>query len=227
LITLPDITIAITTLDRLVLLKETLERFERFLKYLGGVRYCIGNDGEVEPLARMIATLPFADRITVIGDGTRKGLGANTNRILMACQTDIALQTQDDYFLMKPIDITPHVKKLLADPTAGWIRLKLLNGQDFTATVDDKHWRVSWYSESLYIASDQPHLKRWREWHAHYGFYAEGLRVADTENEWVGRSKQIGQTSARRLDVLIPIEWPHDTGWLHVGDESSLKDRGF
>lgn len=214
----PDITVVITTFDRVEILRRVLLSLNENLLYQGRMKIVIGNDGPVEPLTEMLNALPFTADIAVVGDGTRRGLGANTNAALRACQTEIVLQTQDDYLLTKPLDLTPHVLKLLSDPTAGWIRLRLLNGQDFTATIDGNYGRVWWHSQSQYIASDQPHLKRWREWHDHYGYYPESVSCVLTENGFSSRCKEVGQGSDRKLDVLIPNNWTPDEAWPHLGE---------
>lgn len=224
---LPNISVALTTLNRLQLLERTLRLLQQNLKYSGQVQYVIGNDGEVDPLLDMVNRLPFATNIKVIGDGTRHGLGGNANRTLETCGTEIVLQIQDDYHLVKELNLDSHVQTLLDDDTAGWIRLRLIAGQRFTATVKDRYWRVSWQSDESYIASDQPHLKNWRRWHTHYGMYPEGLNIAGTENTWCSNCKQIGQTSGRKLDVLIPTDSNPDTSWVHAGDDVSWQPYGY
>lgn len=219
----PPISILITTYNRLDLLERTLKSLYENIIYSGNLQFVIANDGENAPVYELVSRLDFDPSTTIkIVGGNRLGLGGNTNRGLRACETDIILQTQDDYLALKPLLLQEHVNKLLEDESAGWIRLKLTGGQDFTATVKHQYWQVSWHSQSIYIASDQPHLKH-RRFHAHYGFYAEGLRVVDTENEWCGRAKQIGQERPGP-QVLIPVEFPTETGWLHIGDELSFRN---
>jgi glycosyltransferase involved in cell wall biosynthesis len=225
---LPAITVIIPTLDRVQLLEQTLKLLNENLVYPGRINYLVGDDGaggEVEELAKWLA---FGDNIRVIGDGTRHGLGGNVNRLLRACETDIVLQTQDDFHLVRRLELAEHVLKLLEDETAGWIRLRLIQGQHFTATVSgERYWRLSWFSEGQYIASDQPHLKHWRRWHEHYGFYPEGVTIAETENGWCSKTKEIGQQSGRKLDVLVPTNWEPDSSWPHLGDEISWNLRGY
>ena len=140
--------------------------------------------------------------------------------------SDIVLQTQDDYLLIQQLDLDEHVQKLVEDTSAGWIRLRLTQGQNFTANVEHRYWHLNWFSEGLYIASDQPHLKH-RRFHDFHGFYAEGLKVGDTENEWVGRTRQQGRDKGGPF-VLIPVDWPCDSSWIHTGDGGlSWKGKGL
>lgn len=224
----PDITVAIISYKRPEILRETLGQFFDLLRYEGEIRYLVSHDGDASETRKLLHDkLGWHNVVKIIGEGERRGLGANNNQALRGCDTDIVLHTQDDYHLLKPLDLTEHVEKLLVDETAGWIRLKLTAGQDFTATVKDRYWRVSWHSQGHYIASDQPHLKHWPRFHGYYGMYLEGVTVVETENEWVGRSKGLGQLHPDWPEVLIPTSSQSDSSWLHVGDEISWKDRGL
>lgn len=224
----PEITIIIPTLNRVDLLKQTLELLHGNISYSGALRYLIGNDGEQGPLDEMISGLPFARAITVIGDGKRHGLGGNVNRLLRTCETEIALQTQDDYHLCNPLYLDRHVRKLIEDDTAGWVKLRLIQSQRITARIDGHYWRVLWeQSPELYIASDQPHLKHIPRWHGHYGMYPEGVNIAATENTWCNQVKEIARTTKRDLDVLIPIEGYPDSSWHHRGDDISWQVQGY
>ena len=223
----PPITVIIPTMNRDALLAETMRRLIHNLQYAGDIHYLIGNDGETGLTGRLMDAGFCKDCFTVLEDGERKGLGGNYNRLIQASETDIILSTQDDYFLTRPLDLTEHVQKLLEDESAGWARLRLTQGQNFTATVHHRYWHVSWHSEGWYIASDQPHLVH-KRFHNAYGLYAEGLRVGDTENDWCWRTKRLGQEHPEWPQVLIPVDWPADSSWQHMGDgELSLKEAGF
>lgn len=225
----PDISVVIATYERWELLEHCLELLYQNLVYpIDKTRYVLADDGDADKTARLISE-KFGNtplRWEIVGGNERLGLGGNTNRALKQLQTDIVLQLQDDYFLRRPLDLTPHVEKLLADSTAGWIRLRLLNGQRFTASIEDRYWRVNWFSDEGYICSDQPHIKHMR-FHQHFGYYPEGLRVADTENEWCWRVRQEAQDKGGP-GVLIPTWWDCDNAWTHEGDgELSWKDKGL
>lgn len=222
----PEITVLIATYERWELLEGCIKLLDKNLAYAGKVRYTFADDGDVQATSNQIALhYPNLGEWEIIG-GERLGLGGNVNRALKAIKTDIVLQLQDDYFLRKPLDLTPHVEKLLADDSAGWIRLRLLNGQRFTASIEDRFWRVNWFSEEGYICSDQPHIKHMR-FHNAFGYYPEGLRVADTENEWCWRVREEAQKNGGP-SVLIPTWWDCDSAWTHEGDgELSWKDKGL
>lgn len=222
----PLVTVVITTLDRVTLLYDTLLKLKEQLIYSGPIEYVLANDGAYEPLAEMVNRLGFKDVIRIVGDGERHGLGGNTNRGLRDSRSDIVLQTQDDYHLTRALEINPMVETLLNDDTTGWIRLRLTAGQGFTATIQGRYWEIAWSSEGLYIASDQPHIKNWRRFHGFYGLYRENLDITNTENEFCGRVRDMGREHQDGPKVLIPVFIP-DNSWVHMGDDISLKDRGF
>lgn len=225
----PDIAVLIVTYNRPGHLERTLLSLHEHLKYSGHIHYVIANDGEREPVAQLLEKLPLTMDWIAVGDEIRRGLGGNSNNGLQYCFENgynVVLHTQDDYLALKDMELDQHVQKLAEDERAGWIRLKLLAGQDFTLDVRDRYQQVWWHSQSQYIASDQPHLKH-RRFHDRYGFYREGVTVIETENEWCSRTKALGQQNPDWPKVLIPVEWPHDTGWLHIGDDCSWAAAGI
>lgn len=231
---LPKITVLITTYNRIDLLNQTIDALVSNLNYSGEITYVIANDGE-EPLSEFTLRVgtrdsqgQYVNATEVRTNSPRSGLGTNTNVGLRECfaQSEIVLQTQDDYLLIQQLDLDEHVQKLVEDTSAGWIRLRLTQGQNFTGTVVHRYWHLNWHSEGWYIASDQPHLKH-KRFHDFHGFYAEGLKVGDTENEWVGRTKQQGKDRGGP-SVLIPVDWPCDSSWIHTGDGGlSWKGKGL
>lgn len=223
----PDITVIIPTMNRVSILIGTLQRLVAGLAYSGSISYLIGNDGD-HNLEKVLRAEGFSEnQFRVLNHLERKGLGGNYNRLIAASETDIMLSTQDDYFLTRTLHLDEHVLKLTEDESAGWIRLRLTQGQDFNAIVKHRYWEVQWCSTGYYIASDQPHLMH-RRFHDTYGLYDEGLRVGDTENNWCWRTKALGQENPEWPKVLIPVDWPCDNSWVHVGEgELSLKEQGY
>ena len=223
----PDITVIIPTMNRVSILIGTLQRLVAGLAYSGSISYLIGNDGD-HNLERVLRAEGFSEnQFRVLNHSERKGLGGNYNRLIETSETDIMLSTQDDYFLTRTLHLDEHVLKLQEDESAGWIRLRLTQGQDFNAIVKHRYWEIQWCSAGYYIASDQPHLMH-RRFHDAYGFYDEGLRVGDTENNWCWRTKALGQENPEWPKVLIPVDWSCDSSWVHVGEgELSLKEQGY
>lgn len=226
---LPVVTVAIVTYKREKLLAQTLESLFTYLQYEGELRYLVSHDGNAYETRDFLHGYWGWDFVQIAGSGERRGLGANNNQAIAAAfrQSDIILHTQDDYQLIRPLDITPHVLKLRDDERAGWVRLRLASGQNFVAENRDAYWWIDWQaSPGLYIASDQPHLKHFR-FHEKYGTYPEHLPVADTENSWCGQTKQTGREHPDYPKVLIPVSYLSDDTWLHTGDNDSWKEKGF
>lgn len=153
----------------------------------------------------------------------RLGLGGNLNRLLQRATDqgiDLVIQMDDDHWLVQPLDITQHVKKLMEDPSAGAIRLMGIGGHSYTATLGrDLYWRISWESAEVYIASNRPHLKSISRFHGEYGFYPGGELLGVTEEKFC---HQCIDTAKLRLlqgfstvDVLIPLDVATESGWQH------------
>jgi hypothetical protein len=153
-----------------------------------------------------------------------KGLGANLNMLLgKACafKTDLVIQMDDDHILLKELDITPHVRKLLEDETAGAIRLMHVAGHKYRANLDGSYWRIDWESPEVYIASNRPHLKHVSRFHGIYGYYPEGLRLGLTEESFchtcIDLHRQRTERGMTSPDVLIPLDVQTESGWDHIG----------
>jgi glycosyltransferase involved in cell wall biosynthesis len=211
----PDITVAIISYNRQAILAQAVALLDEFLNYAGHIRYLVSEDGDVE-LTRRVLSETFGERldIRVVGDGTRLGLGGNENRALRECQTEIVLQSQDDYFLEKHLDLNPHVRKLLEDQRAGWIRFRCIGGHQLVASLEGSYWKISWGSPELYIVSDQPHLKK-KAFHEYFGYYPENRVIAETENAWCHQAKDVAREQGALYDVLVPIDWPTESSWSH------------
>lgn len=223
-----NITVLVATYNRIDILATTLIELNVNLRYSGELRFLIADDSEdPAPVDELAARMPFSDRIRVVHSTGRQGLGANVNNGLRHCDTELVLQTQDDYVLLRELNLDPHADKLLSDAAAGWIRLRCIGGHRFRAKLDGSYWRVDWNSEELYIVSDQPHLKK-KSFHDAFGFYPEGLKVGETENEWCAKAKAAA-TCGAEMDMLIPIAWDTENSWAHVanGPLLSWKDRGL
>lgn len=148
------------------------------------------------------------------------------NGVLSTLTTDMTLTLDDDHWLTKPMDVTPHIKKLVEDPTAGAIRLMQVGGHKLIATLDEIYWRVRWDSPELYITSFRPTLRHRRFWEV-YGMLPEGLRTGQTEESFCHRTLDIARTRIMQglppVDVLIPLDVATESSWDHVGHSWQLE----
>lgn len=139
----------------------------------------------------------------------------------------------DDHWLVKELDITPHVKKLMEDETAGAIRLMGIGGHRYTATLDGLYWRIDWNSAEVYIASNRPHLKSISRFHGAYGLYPEGKKLGLTEEMFCHICIDVAKTTLERrwptVDVLIPLDVATESGWQHNEHHGAVswQARGF
>lgn len=141
----------------------------------------------------------------------RKGLGANLNFLIQNCRADYLLIGDDDHFFKKPVNITPFVKRLVSDSTAGAVRLMGVGGHRYVATLEETFWRVSWHSPELFIYSNRMGLRK-KSWYEMYGLYPEGLKLGQTEENYahicIDTARARLESGLPTLDVLVALESP-------------------
>lgn len=213
--------VLIVTYQRAPILAQTLEGVRAHVRYDGPLHLVIADDGSTDGTHQLARD---CGAHLVVSD--RAGLGANTNAGLRAALAlaDLVLQLQDDMLPLSPLDLSPHAAWLLEHPGDGFIRLWGVGGHRYTATLDDRYWRISWQSDELYIASDRPHLKH-RRFHDAAGFYPEGLPTAATEEVWCHQAKDAGQAGAPA--VIVPHAFDTERNFEHLGWHERWRDRGL
>ena len=222
------VTVIIPTYNRPEILKETMNRIAFNLVYDGVVDICIGNDGDRLPHIPDIHTRDSVVNVYVL-DGPKRGLGANLNMLINACETDLILQMDDDHYLEKPLDINQFADDLLQfKDNVGWIRLFLgteedLNNDDpfyqFHAVMLKRYWYPVPGVGELYIASNRPHLKH-KRFHDFYGLYNEHVKLGETETAFChayASQHNLHTDHPDRPWVGIPVAAPSFDTWKHVG----------
>lgn len=190
------------------------------LRHISGasLHFFVGNDGD------MPVDVSWCSQAQVFNEPTRS-LGANLNRLIdhaVHAGFDLLFQMDDDHILEKPLDISPHIEKLMSDETAGWIRLMGVGYHNLHGRLDGHYWRVDWDSPELYITSNRPHLKHAR-FHQRYGTYRTKVKLGVTEESFCHQCKDKGRVS-KTPDVLIPLTYD-EGAWDHVGD--SWQEKGY
>ena len=232
----PNISVIIPTYNRPEILRQCLNALVDNLSYSGCITYYVGNDGDNITIPMDGPRFFVADRnYLIILDGPRKankpdqGLGANLNMLLGCTTDDFFLQLDDDHILQEKLDLDRHVKFLLENPEAGWIRLMGIANHDYTADLRGNYWRVRWDSAgnySLYITSNRPHLKT-RRFHDFFGYYPVNKTLGETEEGFCHQCKHVAATweDAEPHDVIVPqvciplnLEPNSESGWAHIGD---------
>jgi glycosyltransferase involved in cell wall biosynthesis len=226
---LPAIAVLIPTYNRGDLLRENLKYLKENLKYQGSISLIIGDDSDDNSQAAK----PFSGFIDFpfqyVRHNPRRGLGANLNWLCqqaIAGGHELAIAMDDDHRLIKPLDITPYVQRLVADPTAGWVRLMGTGGHKLEAALDETFWRASWFCPELYIASFRAHLFKVREWLEIYGPFPEGLKLGQTEEHYnhicIDTARIRLMRNEPTLDVLVPLQAPEDC-WTETGHSWQLE----
>ena len=196
------------------------------------------------------------DKPVQVTQTDRKGWGANVNYALSQVETDYVFFIEDDHVLLKPLDLRPYVALLGTYHQIGMVRFGISGHDGIRATLREydipedilpgyteahglgsthpgklNAWELhlgkyaSWGPYGFYRYSNRPHLKH-RRFHDAYGYYAEGLPLATTEEEFNLRITAAHQRNERQHTVggngpvlpsiVVPCEW---TYWHfdHIG----------
>lgn len=220
----PLLAILVITYNRLPLLRGTLQHLHEHLDYVGEKLWVVADDGSDDGTPQTLAEEFPAVQVV---RSNRVGLGANGNAGLRFAlsRAEYVLQMQDDMHLLSHLDLHPHVEKLRADPTCGYIRLWGVAGHKYQGQLEGQYWRIWWHSPELYIPSDRPHLKH-RRFHEWYGLYPEGLKTAETEEAWAHQCKDRAGLNGKRLDVFVP-QGETEKNWEHMGWHDRARDHGL
>lgn len=200
-------------------IRITVEKLLTNLKYDGRIHILVSEDGDIGKTEEALAEYDQYGVVTVIS-GAGRGLGVNLNTILSIARGrkfEFIMNMDDDHWLEKPLDITPHVKHLMEDEEAGWIRFYGIGHHNYVGDLRGRYWYVRWNSPELYIPSFRPHLKHIR-FHDHFGNYPEGLKLGATEEGFCHKCRDIAREKGGPK-VLVPLMY--DLDWSHgVGTES-------
>lgn len=219
---LPTIAVLIPTYNRPDIVRTCILRLQEFFRYEGPLVYLVSDDSSPDLAAQTHQAVEL--RAVSYFVGPHNGLGANLNylhRLARDAGWFLTFQMDDDYWLNAPLDLTPHAKKLIDDPTVGVIRLMGIAGHHYVAHLRQGYWHIRWDSPELYIASNRPHLAHSRFYVA-YGLYPEGLRLGHTEEAFCHQCRDIYR-DVGGPDVVIPLDVPTESAWMHVGDSWQLK----
>lgn len=219
-----QLTVLVPSFNRLDILEETLRRLSLYLSFAGDWSVLVSDDGD--------ETERCADLVEAMGakyiPGPRKGLGANLNNLLLnAPKESFLLQMDDDHWLNKEVDLTPHAEWMNAEPNCGWLRLmfggyagKPIDPKTYYHFKGDswgRYWKINWHSPEAYLTSNRPHLKK-LDFHKYFGFYQEGVKLGETEYEFCMRCKDIAMHTNSPYNVYIPMYPPPEEAWLHASE---------
>lgn len=170
----PRISVLVTSYRRPALVARTLERLRSTCDY-PNLEFVLSDDGSPEDDYREMLSCEF-DR--VVRSDRNRGLGANMNQGIRACTGSYILNLQDDWDFLGPRDLMRQAVEVLeAAPELHLVRFTTSGGSFAGAErrrVLDQEVLVatSRTTESLYLYSDNPHLKR-ATFHQTFGFFDE------------------------------------------------------
>lgn len=204
--TLPVI---ITTHNRTNVAKATIESLIKNLKFSGKIEYCIcddkSEDGHVEELIKTFKSFGITPSIRN-STKNRTGLGASLNRGLKWAfkKSDFVLTTEDDWLLVKELDMNDKVKTIMNYNIAG-IRLATTSAPNSLKETD-----VPGYSYIIkdsikqYIFNNQVMLRHKRIFDK-IGYMKENCEPSEQEKDIVTKYNEFtnfGET----MSVLYPNE---------------------
>jgi hypothetical protein len=154
-----------------------------------------------------------------------KGMGANANKGILAAKGDYILQIQDDWICKGPCEyLYLGVKALEENARIGIVRYRLgikysnIETSLFNAgknKINLLEWKQDSAHSSLFIYSDNPHLKR-PEIHKKIGLYKNSKKIYKTELEFCKRFNN------SKLFMVGYID-NYDEVFEHIGEELSFR----
>lgn len=244
--TWPEVTIVICTYDRRVEFEKTLDGLIKYLSYPADrLQFMIADDHTPGNYVRDLQDLIEAKtgKIPLFSvTPTNLGWGRNVNQALQAVVTPYTFFTEDDYVLTYPLDLKVGIAMMETSPELGYIRYRGCAGD--TLVFHQQEARLEEFlpnyqegvglpgrgtlllidgnSPALYIYTNGPHLKR-NIFHRVYGYYAEGLKLGETEESFAHTVKDRMRSepnTAPWLAILpewIPMHWDHiGTSYQHT-----------
>jgi len=233
----PDVTVVICTYNRPVEIRKTIDSMLKNLRYPPEhLLWLIADDGTVgdypnDVCEYILARLPDADVSYTITE--RRGWGANVNKALKEAfgYADYVYFTEDDYLLLKPLDLRPYIAAMEVDQRIGLVRFGIaghsltcgLHELDISDWIPDYQENDSnngysgvgkinmWYVDRIssrgpfsnYQYSNRPHLKH-RRFHETYRLYPEGLTLGETEE---AMNRQMMAEMNLQPYITCPANW--------------------
>jgi len=187
----PVVSVVLISYNRVQYLRRSLEAFRDCCTY-PNLEFILSDDGSTPEQQALMRRLPFD---TFVMATKNEGMGANQNKGIRAARGQFIFHLQDDFVCQKRCDFIQESLEVFHEvPEIGYIRYgdvsHLKCYKPLTTSSGLRVRSFDWQQDDpefgIYVYSDRPHLKR-REFHETMGWYAEGLPVGQTEDEFCRR----------------------------------------
>ncbi len=239
----PEVTIVICTYDRPREIRLTIDSLVKNIAYpKDKLRFHIADDGTAGHYIYDVADY-WTSKMAGVPVGytrtERKGWGANVNAALKSVQTEYVYFTEDDYVLLKKLELGAYIAMTEEAHSIGLCRFGLA-GHGVTChlnEVDIRRWMPEYQENesnsgyagqgkvntfvidknfstgpfSFYLYSNRPHLVH-RRFHETYGYYVEGQTLANTEHAMNHQFRQ-GPENPYIVCPASWVTWAYD----HIG----------
>lgn len=237
---LPPVTILINTYSRLSELIATVDGLKRQIIYPADkLEWVIADDCSPDNYLAQLRACKVFDGLNVrfISTPVNSGVGASMNWGFRHVDTDYVFYTQDDLYPTQPLDLRKSVALMEAQPNIGILRYRALGSDQLYIyrqhEMDLSEWLpfpiagetamagkcvyliIDKDSQSLYIYSDNPQLRR-MSWFDTYGWHYEGLKLGAQEDAYCHRVKAIMNKYPDALWVCCLPEWVN-SHYAHIG----------
>ena len=237
----PPLTILICTYDRPNEIRHTITSLYKNLRYPNRIWH-IADDGTSgnyvgDIIDWMKGSFPAGKTMRVNYTITnRRGWGANVNKALKALSTQFVFFTEDDYVLMRPLEMKAHVALMKRDPNIGMVRYGIV-GHSFSAILKEadikeafpefvqgdpnctgsihpgkiNYWELDMLDRENrpfngYKYSNRPHLKKIK-FHDVYGYHPVGKSLAQTEHGMNAMITNYIDNNDSFPSIVCPADW--------------------
>lgn len=237
---LPPITILINTYSRLSELIATVDGLRRQIIYPANkLEWVIADDCSPDNYLAQLRACKVFDGLNVrfISTPVNSGVGASMNNGFRDVDTEYCFYTQDDLYPTQPLDLRKSVALMEAQPNIGILRYRALGSDQLYIyrqhEMDLSEWLpfqlagdtsmagkcvyliIDKDSQSLYIYSDNPQLRR-MSWFTQYGWHFEGLKLGAQEDAYSHRVKNVMRERGDALWIATLPEWIN-SHYAHIG----------
>lgn len=214
----PPVWIILTTYKRTELALKVIGALKRNLIW-ENIGWFIADDGSTDvDIGRMVKAIGQANAVEFY-KSDRKGVGHNMNhamRTIFNYGAELFMMMEDDWELMRPLDLSFYVNLLQNHEDVCMVRLGYLSvGLSGTTEAMDNHlwWRLH-KNGYQYVFSGHACLRHKRMVEA-YGFYSEGLSPGQNELDYCAKFN-----SKEGPDIVWDADFGRTGPFAHIGADS-------